>query len=255
MLVQSPERHLAERVRQEPKRRHLTVDRVTRLTPKMLRIDFSSPELRDFASYAPDDHVKLFLPDPDPARGQCMRDYTPRAYDAARGRLTIDFAVHQAGPATAWALSAKLGDRLEIGGPRGSTVIPDDFDYYLLVGDETALPAIGRRVEGLRDGVPVTTVIVVDGPEEIQSFATRADWRPLWVFRTGLSLDDAVLLQSALATWRTPEGDGYVWIGAEASVARALRTTMLEERGQPKAWLKAAGYWVRGQAGAAEKFE
>jgi NADPH-dependent ferric siderophore reductase len=95
----------------------------------------------------------------------------------------------------------------------------------------------------------------VDGPEEIQDFSTRADWRPLWVFRSGQQVDDAMLLRDALATWRPSQGDGYVWIAAEARTARSLRDYMLEERSHPKAWLKAAGYWVRGEAGATEKLE
>nr|WP_246251703.1 siderophore-interacting protein [Ancylobacter pratisalsi] len=39
--------------------------------------------------------------------------------------------------ASTWALAARPGDRLEIGGPRGSAIIPADFDWYWLVGDET----------------------------------------------------------------------------------------------------------------------
>jgi NADPH-dependent ferric siderophore reductase len=243
-------RHQIERFRQEPKRRALTVVRSDQVTPKMVRIEFTSPELADFSSRSPDDHIKLFLPDPSSAQGRCMRDYTPRAFDAAERALTIDFAVHGDGPATVWALGAKAGDTLEIGGPRGSAAVSDDFDHYLLVGDETALSSIGRRVESLRPGVPVTTVVVVDGPEEVQSFETRADWRPLWVFRSGQYVDDAMILRDVLETWEPSRGDGYVWIAAEARTARIIRDYMLEDRRHPKNWLKSAGYWVRGEAGA-----
>jgi len=251
MDTTSMERHRIERVRREPKRRTLTVQRAFALTPKMRRIAFVSPELADFVSPAPDDHVKLFVPDPGAPGGVAARDYTPRAFDGRT--LTIDFALHEAGPATAWALAARPGDTIGIGGPRGSLMVADDFDFYLLVGDETALPAIGRRLEALRPGVPVATLVVVDGPDEIQTISTRADWRPVWVSRAGRDGDDAALLIAALAAWRRPEGDGYVWIGGEAGAARALKTCMLEERGHPAAWLKAAGYWVRGRPGESEK--
>ncbi len=163
--------------------------------------------------------------------------------------------MHDAGPATAWALAAKPGDRLAIGGPKGSTVTPDDFDFYLLIGDEAALPAIGRRVEGLRPGVPVVTIMVVDGPEDVQTFETRADWTPVWVYRQGEHVGDAALLCHALDAWKAPEGEGYVWIAAEARVAKSLRDVMLDDRGHPKNWLKASGYWVYGQAGAMEKLD
>ncbi len=191
-------RHAIERVRREPKRRRLTVESVEALTPKMRRIVLTSPELADFVSLGADDHVKVFAPDAGTPQGVAMRDYTPRAFDAVRGALTIDFVLHDAGPASDWARRAKPGDPLEIGGPRGSMVVADDFDFYLLVGDETALPSIGRRVESLRAGVPVTTIVLVDGPDEIQTFDTSADWRPIWRFRSGCGRDDAD------SPWRGP---------------------------------------------------
>lgn len=244
-LLNAP-RHAVTRSRREPKRRSVTVTAVEQLTPKMRRIRFASPDLHDFASDAPDDHIKLFFD--DAALGRRMRDYTPRRFDPVLGTLTIDFALHQAGPATAWALAAKPGDRLEIGGPRGSTILADDFDWYLLIGDETALPAIGRRIEELRPGVPVISIVVIDGAAERQSFATAASWAPYWAHRTG-DADDAALLRRVLAGITLPAGDGFVWIAAEAEVARDLREEILG-LGHPPAWLKSSGYWTRSAAQA-----
>jgi NADPH-dependent ferric siderophore reductase len=247
-------RHQITRVRHELRRRRLTVSNVERLTPRMQRITFSSPELRDFTSAAADDHVKLFFPG-GPGAETCMRDYTPRRFDAPQNSLTIDFALHEAGPATAWALAAKVGDALEIGGPRGSTVVPDDFDWYLLIGDETALPAIGRRVEDLRPGVPVKTVAVVERAEERQAFHGDADLQSYWIAREGQALDDAALLRFALDEVTLPPGDGFVWIAAEANTARTLRSYFMEARGHPKSWIKASGYWSRGAAAFHETFQ
>jgi NADPH-dependent ferric siderophore reductase len=247
-------RHAVTRIRHETRRRLLTVANVSDITPRMRRVELTSPDLAGFTSLSPDDHVKLFLPDPGALDGVVARDYTPRRFDAAQNRLVIDFALHEAGPATAWALSAKVGDTLQIGGPRGSAVVNDDFDWVVLAGDETALPSIGRRVETLRADVPVFTVAVVDGSAEHQSFATRADWRPTWVHRRAGQTDDALLL-AAMRDLVLPDGDGYVWIAAEAKVARALRDYWFGDRGHPKAWVKSAGYWVAGQPGVSEKQE
>ncbi len=131
----------------------------------------------------------------------------------------------------------------------------DDFDGYLRIGDETALPAIGRWVEALRPGVPVTTLVVIDGPAECQSFDTRAAWTPVWIERDGQAAGDAALLRAALETLPFPPGDGYVWIAAEGSVARSLRAFVVETRGHPRAWVKAAGYWSRGAVAAHEPID
>lgn len=247
-------RHRIDRIRREPRRRVVTVTAITELGPRMRRIEFSGADLADFESLAPDDHVKLFLPDPGAPDGIAMRDYTPRRFDAVQKLLTIDFVLHDTGIATSWARRARIGDELAIGGPRGSLVVADDFDHYLLVGDGAALPAIGRRLEELRPGVPVVAILLVDGPEDIQHFATAAALTPVWLFRRN-GEDDAALVLDALNAWKAPAGDGYVWIAAEAALARMVRDHMLDVRRHPKAWLKAAGYWVRGAAGTTDKLE
>ncbi len=245
-------RHQVERIRHETRRRTLTVETAAKLTPNMLRISFLADDLRDFVSLSADDHVKLFFPvegGPD-----CMRDYTPRLFDTWRGTLTIDFALHEAGVATRWAAAAKAGDTLDIGGPRGSAIIPADFDWYWLIGDETALPAIGRWLEEARPGVAATTIVVVESEDDIQVISTDAAWTPVWMPRNG-GADDVTLLQSALATQEMPAGDGFVWIAAEGSVARTLRGYVVERRQHPREWTKAAGYWVRGKADTHDRIE
>ena len=157
----------ARRVRHETKMRLLQVREVSRLTPKMVRIVVSGEALAGFISAAHDDHVKLFFPQPgqdkpvlptptpngpvypEGAPRPAARDYTPRRYDAAANTLVVDFVLHGEGPATTWAAQARPGQFLGVGGPRGSFIVPDDFDWYLLAGDETAIPAIGRRLEEL----------------------------------------------------------------------------------------------------------
>jgi NADPH-dependent ferric siderophore reductase len=252
-IGQSVQRHQVLRQRHDVRRRRITLHSKESPTPRMLRLGFHAAELHDFTSPSPDDHVKLFFPGTDGGAAS-MRDFTPRRFERERGILVIDFALHDGGPANDWAVSAQIGDTLEIGGPRGSTVVSDDFDWYLLIGDETALPAIGRRVEELRAGVPVTTCVAIADEGEMQSWQSAAELTALWVTRKP-SADDASLLRAALAGQDLRSGDGFVWIAAEASVARALRNYIIDERRHPKVWTKAAGYWKRGEPDGGERIE
>lgn len=239
------------RHRHEIKRRRLTVREKSHVTPRMLRILFEGSELTDFVSLSPDDHVKLLV-----ATGTGdveRRDYTPRSFDRAAGTLTIDFALHDAGPATLWAVESKPGDVLEIGGPRGSAVISPDFAWWLLIGDETALPAIGRRLEEMPQGKRAISIVAVADADEEQSFATKADHQALWVHRPLDQADAPAPLLSALEGMKLPDGDGFVWIAAEARVARAVRDYLVNTRGHPLHWTKAAGYWLKGVADADQK--
>ncbi|WP_406735583.1 siderophore-interacting protein [Thioclava sp. GXIMD4215] len=236
-----------ERQRHELVRRTLTVSEAHALTPHMIRIVLTGPELEGFTSTAPDDHFKLMIPD---ANGEkAMRDYTPRHFDPETLSLTVDFALHEAGPATLWAKSAKVGDTVMMGGPRGSQNITGPIQRWVLIGDETALPAIARRLFEMEAGTPVTTLVGVPEAADEQDMPTKANHLPLWVHRTDAT-DPAPLLEQLK---QIPLGEGtFVWIAAEASVARALRDH-LQQNGHPLPWMKAAGYWVAGQADASDK--
>lgn len=246
----SPAAPTLNRQRFEPKRRSLTVLTTERVTPSMLRLVLGGDDLADFASAAPDDHVKVAIPGPDGTEER--RDYTPRRFDAARRELTLDFALHEAGPATLWALNARPGDTLDVLGPRGSAVVEGEIGQWLLIGDETALPAIGRRIEEAAAGTRLTSLVAVTGAAEEQVFRTAATLDARWIHRPASALTDAAPFLKALEGMAL-EPATYIWVAAEASVARAVRAYLTETRGVPLGWTKAAGYWVMGQADAHEK--
>lgn len=252
-MGESSLKHATVRVRHDIRRRMLTVKRRDLITPSMLRLILNGAELQGFTSLSPDDHIKVILP--SGSGKPTMRDYTPRRYDATANELTVDFALHDAGPVTDWARGAQPGSTIEVGGPRGSLIISDDLDWWLLIGDETALPAIGRRLEEMRAGVAVTTIVSVRGPEDEQAIKTNAHHRPIWIHRGERSPADAVPLLQALSEFVPPPGDGFIWIAAEAGVAKALRNAATSELGRPNVSLKANGYWVLGKADASEKFD
>jgi NADPH-dependent ferric siderophore reductase len=252
IMDEESKRPRIERVRHELKRRLLQVESVARLTPGMLRITFSGEEFSDFVSLAPDDHVKISVPT---ASGEFeRRDYTPRRYDPQARTLAIDFVVHDAGPVTRWALDPRPGDTLQVGGPRGSAVISSEIGRWLLIGDETALPAISRRIEEAETGAYITSIAAVTGPQEHQSFDTRADLAALWAHRPLSAGNDPSALLSVIATIDV-RPETFVWIAAEATVARAARAYLVAERGHPLSWIKASGYWLKGKANADEKLD
>jgi len=230
-----------ERMRMQPVRRNLTVNRVQSLTPRMLRVTLGGDELAGFMSPSPDDHIKVFFPAPD--GGVVDRDYTPRRFDAEARILSIDFWLHEGGVASAWARQAKPGDRLQVGGPRGSSVISAPDAWWLLIGDETALPSAGRRLEEMAAGTQVTTLMAVPGREEEQPFETKADLTALWVHRPDTQAAEPTPLLKALSEFKLPHGPGFIWVAAEDKVARAVRAYFVDTAGHPSEWIKASAYW------------
>ena len=256
---------ITRRVRHDLKFRTLNVAAVHDLTPDLRRIVLEGPELAGFISAAFDDHVKIFpaaegqtpvmptagpdgpiFPEPRPV----ARDYTSRGYDGATNRLTMDFVTGHGGPATEWAMSAKVGSVLGIGGPRGSFVVPTAFADHVLIGDETALPAIARRLEELPAGVRAHAVIEVADAASRLDLHSQAEVALTWGTRDGAPRGRTETLLTAVETALAgvDPSDAYIWIAAEAAVAKTLRAHVLARGFSPKT-MKAAGYWRLGGAG------
>jgi len=240
------------RVTHEIKRRRLEVLRVVDITPRMRRINLDRQELAGFISLGSDDHIKLLFPQnaaeqaaldspdfnlrgdgPQPA----MRDYTPRRYDLDIGELDIDFVLHGDGPASTWAEQAKVGQHLHIGGPRGSMIVPDIFDSYLLIGDETAIPAIARRLDELPAGRKVLAVIEIANAAEQQPLHSAAEVEVIWVVR---GQDD---LLETVQNLTLPDGSLYSFVATESKLSRQVRRVLLDTHNVNEAFLKAVGYW------------
>ncbi|XBV09568.1 siderophore-interacting protein [Chromobacterium phragmitis] len=254
-----------QRLRHPLRFRKLQVSRIARLSPTMLRITLAGDELDGFVSASFDDHMKLFFPasgktlpalptavsdsgiqfpadQPRPA----MRDYTPRRYDADAGELDIDFVVHDGGVAADWARGAAPGDWLGLGGPRGSRVIPAGFDWHWLLGDESALPAIARRLEELPAEAKGMAWILVDDADCRIRVTAPEGLEVVWLQR-----DRHESLEQALSSRALPDGEGFVWGAGESGEMRAVHA-LLKQRGLAKERMRVAGYWKRGDAGAHE---
>jgi NADPH-dependent ferric siderophore reductase len=225
-----------QRVRHEIKRRDVEVVRIDELSPGFRGVTFGGDSLDGFISASFDDHVKFVLPGMDGA--PVMRDYTPRHYDAARRELTIEFALHGDGPAASWAAQAAIGQRATIAGPRGSLIIPTDYEWHLFVGDETALPAIARRLEELPAGARAIVLAQVDERDR-RVFKTAANLAVQWTEQAGQLIE-------AVRSTELPAGDGYAWCAGEARVMAAVRRILVEDKGHDRHAIRAAAYWKQG---------
>lgn len=252
-----------ERIRHELKFRICRVVAKTYLTPKMVRLDVQSGDFAGFTSPAFDDHVKLFFPEPGTVLKKPIagpnglefpeglrpegRDYTPRAFDKATNVLTLDFVLHAGGVAGEWADNAKIGDNVGVGGPRGSFVLRGEFDWYVLIGDETALPAISRRLEEIGTSKRVFAFIEVYDELERQELLVGENVDLNWLYR-GDATSEQTRLVNAVESLQLPNENGFIFIAGEAQMAKDVRRYFVDARGHNSEWIKAAGYWQKGQS-------
>src|SRR5262249_38685647 len=156
----------------------------------------------------------------------------------------IDFVLHgDEGPASAWAAEAQPGALVGVAGPRGSKVFSPDLDFYVLGGDETALPALGRWLEDLRPGVPATVLIEVAGPGDEIELPPQAAADVHWLHRDGAKPGTTTLLADALTGLELPTGDGFAWFAGEALSLRPVRQQLRETFALDS--IDVSGYWKR----------
>ena len=100
-------------------------------------------------------------------------------------------------------------------------------------------------------GAKATAIVETPDLSARLEFTTRAELTTIWVERE--AGEDG--LGAAVHQVPLPTGEGYIWAAGEASSIRALRKHLVEERGWPKARIRAAAYWRRGEASVHENFE
>ncbi len=248
-----------------PPPRRVEVSRVTRLTPRMMRVTFTGPELVGFATQGPATHVKLFLPPegerepllptfgpqglswPDGPR-PTVRTYTPRAFHPSTGELDVDFFLHAEGPATAWAESAAPGMRAAIAGPGKSFYEPaEGARAFVLAGDESAIPAIATILGVLPATARVEVLLEVADASDEQRLDSPASLRVTWLHRgTAIGAEGSLLASTIRELELSP--DARYWVACEAGVMRDIRRNLLTEHYVPAAHLLTRGYWKRATA-------
>jgi NADPH-dependent ferric siderophore reductase len=279
-----------------------------RLSPHFVRITLTGPELDACGATCLDQRVKLVLAGdeqveqalaagedwygwwlglPDETR-PAMRTYTMRAVRPGASEVDIDFACHGTdGPASAFAVEAPLGSRLLLVAPDaevpGSAAVglawhPGSATDVLLVGDETAVPAVCGIVEQLAPGVTGRVLLEVPTAADALPLRAPAGVSVSWLARDGRPHGE--LLVQAVRDWATclepavapgvpapgaqdvpaeaeellwdeaePAGDRYVWVAAEAGTVAAVRRHLVRDRGVDKGSCSFMGYWRAGRAG------
>ena len=228
----------------------------------MLRMVLTGDELVGFAIPSPASSVRLLLPPtgsdrivmptwsgnqfelPDGSRAP-IRTFTPRYFVDAENALTLDFVLHDDGAASDWARAATVGDEAAISGPGR----PEDLDAaarsHLLVGDETAIPAIGQLLEAIVHDRSVEVHLEVADPEARLALPGHPGSTVTWHdAEPGAAPGDA-MVAALVAVDPLPDA---VWVAGEAAAVQRARTHLFDERGRSRSNVTARGYWKLGRS-------
>jgi NADPH-dependent ferric siderophore reductase len=176
------------------------------------------------------------------------RTYTVRWVDAAAGELAIDFVIHgDEGLAGPWAAFAQTGDTLIFTGPGGGYNPDPEADWYLLAGDEAALPAIAAVIESLPSEARGLAFLEVDTDADIQPIAAPAALELVWLKRDGAPAGGSDLLVNAVRDAEWPHGRVDVFAHGERGYMKGLREVLFRQRGLERGQVSLSGYWAMGR--------
>jgi NADPH-dependent ferric siderophore reductase len=240
------------------------VERAARRSPRLVRVTLAGAELEGLVVEQPAASVRLLLPPPgstelvmpmwngnefllpDGARPP-IRTFTPRRVDPERRELDIEVVDHGAGVASAWAGRATRGDEAAVSGPGRGYVVDEDATAFLLVGDETAVPAISQLLEQLPPSATVRVHVEIADPTGRLDLPGHPGASVVWHdLPAGAPPGDAM----ADAVRTTEIGpDELVWVAGEAAAVQRIRRHLFDDRRLSRRQATVRGYWKAGRAG------
>ncbi|WP_241843232.1 siderophore-interacting protein [Agromyces albus] len=171
-----------------------------------------------------------------------IRNYTVRRFRPEDGELDIDFVVHgDDGVAGPWAGSLPLGASVALidqgCGYRGIAA-----DWSLLVGDESALPAVAGILRDMPRDSRGHALIELPEFGDQQEVDAPEGMSVHWIVRR----PEAPIGRTALEHLRElafPEGTVNAFAAGESKLATGARRHLVNERGVPKSNVTFCGYW------------
>ncbi|MEM9606254.1 MAG: siderophore-interacting protein [Actinomycetota bacterium] len=243
----------ALRTRKEPPPlRQVTVIERVELSPRLLRLTLEGEGLRDLLVTEPAASIRLLVPTPGTdelviptwngnefllpdGNRPALRTFTPLRVDNDAGRLDIEVVRHPGGAVSSWAETVGRGAPAAISGPGSGYEIPDDADRLLVLGDETAIPAVSQLLDAAGHLDVEAHVEVVRGDAQLDLGVT-------WHVTEAEAAPGASLVEVVTALTELPDGT-YVWAAGEAASMQAIRTHLFQTLGVPRGRTAIRGYW------------
>jgi NADPH-dependent ferric siderophore reductase len=176
-----------------------------------------------------------------------MRTYTIRSFDRVKSTIEVDFVLHgDEGVASAWASSAIVGDSITIAGPGPKKTVNMDADWFFLIGDLSALPALSINLLELRQDAKGYALIFVDDLADRQYLIAPEGIQVEWlVMNEPISSGHENSLDIVKQKPWMP-GLAAVWLAGEFEEVKRLKKFFRKDKNIPKDYSYYSSYWKRG---------
>ncbi|GGF08473.1 NADPH-dependent ferric siderophore reductase, contains FAD-binding and SIP domains [Chishuiella changwenlii] len=237
------------------------------ITPHYIRVHLTSDDIQQFANTTIGDNNKILVPPeglneihfpeydydnnqwihPPKEVAPSIRTYTHKGIDLEKNELIIDFVNHgESGPASKWAINAEKGSKLGVMMRTEPTELFPDVDWYLLVGDATAIPVISAILETLPQHANGYCFLEVHGKDDEQILKNNSNVEVIWVHNT--TPENGSDLFNTVKNIELPSDNKFGYVAAEFSTIKEIRTYLRKEKLWTNKELYAYSYWKSGVA-------
>ncbi|MDR2565541.1 MAG: siderophore-interacting protein [Bifidobacteriaceae bacterium] len=247
------------------------VVRTSRVTPHMVRVTLGGQDLTRLPQRGFDHWFRLFLPRPEgetdfsniPARFDTagylkylrtkadarppIRNYTVRNHRPEAGEIDVDFVAHgDLGVAGPWAQRAQPGERVALI-DQGCGFDPlADATSVVLVGDESALPAIAGILRDLDRAAQGLAIVEIPDDADRQPVDPPPGLEVHWVPRKDPHARPGLAALAEARTHTPPEpSTAQAYLAGEQHLVAEARRHLVAAR-VPKPRIAFTGYWKAG---------
>ena len=257
MTILSKVKQVVQNASGRPTARLLTVKEAFNLTPNMIRVVFSGPELVGFLPGREGGNCKLMIPNVGEAKDSfadrlingpspLRRTYTVRKFDTETQELSIDFVAHgDEGPASRWASHAKPGDFLGFAGPSTPKVTQFEADWYLVAADPSAIPVAAAALEAMPRNAKGVAIFEVTSIEDRQKIDIPDGIDVHWLVQPDPHVPSTAQ-EDLIRSLDWPAGRVQTCIAGESGVIRSLRDFLANEKQVLREDVYISGYWKIG---------
>ncbi|MFD5445754.1 siderophore-interacting protein [Streptomyces tendae] len=270
---------MASRIQRPRKRRmlSLTVQGTQQPSPHFMTVTLGGEDVQHLQRSGFDQAGRLFFADPDDDAAKVflptterwilqltlqggkqrprVRTYSIRRFRPDASAFDIEISLHAddgpgaAGPGTRWARAAEPGIKVAFLDEGHSYAPAPGMAWQLLVGDESALPAIVAILEQSAPDLPAEVFLEVPSSEDIRNDITAPPGSIVhWLPRTDAGAKPGTLALDSVKQARLPDGPFYAWTAGESSLATGIRRHLVGERGVAKSDISFRGYFSHGRA-------
>ena len=227
--------------------RKLRVLNTSKISPNIKRITFTSNDFEDFPENQNGSYIKfLFSDKSSDKKNTLVRPYTIRKFCKEKRELDIDFTNHfgNKGYATKWATECKIGDKILISGPGLKQKIDINSNWFIFVGDMTALPAISVHLEELPENAVGYSVIETLSKDDQIYLKKPKNIKIKWITQSENMNDINLLKEVRALKWY--DSFPFVWVACEFSKMKNLRHFFQKEKMLLKKNMYISSYWKLG---------